>query len=182
VSKVKKCTRRRHRRPLPAIICVTAVVVISPPTKHTSLACVFFLCCVDCGLVVISLGSDRVQLHLPADGKGLQHDKLGGQGANMSQRPRWLCFTAPLAKPPPPHLLLLVPWPHHICHRFPCNGLRCTPHLQEALMTSVIKEYELLRERAKSVLRSLFKAGDIDGDGNLTLQVCLVGELCVCVC
>jgi hypothetical protein len=38
-------------------------------------------------------------------------------------------------------------------------------------MTSVIREYEVLRERGKSVLRSLFKAGDVDGDGKLTLKV-----------
>ena len=54
--------------------------------------------------------------------------------------------------------------PRHTCLFGCCN-------VQEALMTSVIREYEVLRERGKSVLRSLFKAGDVDGDGKLTLKV-----------
>ena len=37
-------------------------------------------------------------------------------------------------------------------------------------MNSVMNEFQSLRDRAKSVLRSLFHAGDIDGDGDLTID------------
>jgi hypothetical protein len=41
---------------------------------------------------------------------------------------------------------------------------------QETLMTSVVTEYLTLRDRARTVLRALFRAGDVDGDGNLTVE------------
>ena len=37
-------------------------------------------------------------------------------------------------------------------------------------MESVMREFQSLRDRAKSVLRALFEAGDVDGDGDLTAE------------
>ncbi len=40
--------------------------------------------------------------------------------------------------------------------------------VQETLMTTVITEYLHLKTRGSEVLRGLFEAADVDGDGNLT--------------
>jgi hypothetical protein len=41
---------------------------------------------------------------------------------------------------------------------------------QEMLMSTVTQEYLSLKARGKQVLRGLFLAADIDGDGNLTVD------------